>query len=52
MKAVPTRTARASPRRHPPKESTTPAAVATSDEATTAQKCVLLESITCSGLTK
>ena len=43
VNAVPTRTARASPPRQPPNERATPAAVATSAERTTLQKCVLLE---------
>jgi hypothetical protein len=42
VKAVPTRTARASWRRQPPIESTTPAAVARSEERTTDQKCAAL----------
>ena len=52
VKAVPTRTARASARRQPPTERTTPAAVARSDESTTVQKWVSLESCTWSRLTK
>ena len=52
VNAVPTRTARESPLRQPPYESAIPARVASTDESTTVQKCVALESITWSRLTK
>ena len=46
VNAVPTSTARASPLRQPPYDRATPARVASTDESTTLQKCVPLESIT------